>query len=148
MLKIDLVDQKIVRLLQRDARLSNAELAEAINLSPSPCSRRVRKLEKNGVITGYHARINPAKMGRNVSALVSIKLRRNGISEAQLFEAAIERLDYVTECSTVTGRYDYMLRLHSESLDDLEAKLKTELAAIEAIDDMETTIILKSIKKS
>ncbi|WP_298633803.1 Lrp/AsnC family transcriptional regulator [uncultured Umboniibacter sp.] len=143
---MDLVDQKIVRLLQRDARLSNTELAEAVNLSPSPCSRRVRKLERSGVITGYHARVNPVLTGRNVSALVSVKLRRNGITEAQLFEAAIQQMDYVTECSTITGRYDYMLRLHSESLEDLEAKLKTELAAIEAIDDMETTIILKSIK--
>ena len=145
---MDLIDQKIIRLLQRDARLSNAELAEAVSLSPSPCSRRVRKLERNGVITGYHARVNPTLTGRNVSALVSVKLRRNGISEAQLFEAAIQHMDYVTECSTITGRYDYMLRLHSESLEDLEAKLKTELAAIEAIDDMETTIILKSIKSN
>ena len=148
MLKIDALDRKLLKLLQGDARLTNIELAQAVNLSPSPCLRRVKKLEASGAISGYHARIDPVVMGRSISALVFVKLRRNALSEASTFESAVKMLDYVSECCTVTGRHDYMLRLHCESLLDLEAKLKVELAAIDAIDDIETTIILNTLKTS
>lgn len=142
---LDVIDTKIVRQLCRDARTSNAQLAEMVHLTPTPCLRRVRKLENRGVIRSYRAELDYLALGLRVSALAFIKLSRYSADNAALFERAVKSLPAVTECCVVAGQYDYLLRIVARDLPDYERILKEDLAAIETIEDLESTIILKQV---
>jgi len=142
---LDGVDRKILRVLQREGRISNAELSERINLSPTPCLRRVKKLEDAGVIGRYVAELDPAKLGLKVSAYVFVRLERNSTVNAERFEEAIRTLQQVEECSVLSGEYDYLVKVVAEDLEDYERFIKQRLAAIEEVDTINTTIILKQV---
>jgi Lrp/AsnC family leucine-responsive transcriptional regulator len=143
--KLDKTDKLILSRLQRDARVTNAELAEEINLSPTPCLRRVRRLEESGVIKGYSTVVDRQKLGLDVSALVFIQLDRKSAENAEIFESAVSGLTHVTECFVVSGEYDYMLHVVSESLKHYERFLKKDLASIAPVAKIDTTIILNEI---
>ena len=104
-------DRKILRTLQADARITNSELAEKIGLSPSPCLRRVRRLEEAGLIRGYTALIDPAAFGWTMVAIATIRLGRQNEDEILMFEEAIRGWDEVLECHLVTGSRDYVLKV-------------------------------------
>jgi len=142
---LDGVDRKILRVLQREGRISNAELSERINLSPTPCLRRVKKLEDAGVIGRYVAELDPALLGLKVSAYVFVRLDRNSTVNAERFEEAIRTLQQVEECSVLSGEYDYLVKVVAEDLEDYERFIKQRLAAIEEVDTINTTIILKQV---
>ncbi len=142
---LDGVDRKILRVLQREGRISNAELSEQINLSPTPCLRRVKKLEDAGVINRYVAELDPALLGLKVSAYVFVRLERNSTVNAERFEEAIRTLQQVEECSVLSGEYDYLVKVVAEDLEDYERFIKQRLAAIEEVDTINTTIILKQV---
>jgi len=142
---LDGVDRKILRVLQREGRISNAELSERINLSPTPCLRRVKKLEDAGVIGRYVAELDPAQLGLKVSAYVFVRLERNSTVNAERFEEAIRTLQQVEECSVLSGEYDYLVKVVAEDLEDYERFIKQRLAAIEEVDTINTTIILKQV---
>jgi len=108
---MDSKDKKILSLLQVNARISNADLAEKVNLSPTPCLRRVRKLEQDGVITHYRAKLDLNKIGLGISALVFVQLTLNSTDKAGEFESSIRRIRRIRECFVLTGRYDYILRV-------------------------------------
>ncbi len=145
---IDKLDLKLLRLLQKNARISNVDLAEHVNLSPTPCLRRLRKLEETGVIKRYEARLDSASLGLTVSALAFVKLTRNSASNGAEFEKQIKALPSVVECNVVTGPYDYVLRIVAKSLEDYESILKNQLGIIKPIADVESTIILKQVECS
>ena len=139
---LDRLERKILSILQRNARISNAELAEKVNLSPTPCLRRLRKLEKDGWIQGYHAKLDAQRLGYEVSALVFVKLGKNTRANSEGFEHAIETLPQVTECCVVAGAHDYVLRVVTRSLQEYEQFLKQHLATVEQVADLESLIIL------
>ena len=104
---MDIIDRKIIRELQNNARLSNQELAEKVNLSPSPCLRRVRRLEKSGVLIGYTAQVDQEQFGLPINAFVSIRLEKQDHISVRNFETCINDLDEVMECYLMTGSRHY-----------------------------------------
>lgn len=139
----DSIDKQILSLLEQNARISNADLAEKVNLSPTPCLRRLRKLEESGLIRGYSAVLDEKALGLNASALVFVNLDKNTKENAERFEAALKLLPEVMECFLVAGRHDYVLRVVTRDLDDYERFIKERLAVLEKIADLESIIILK-----
>ena len=139
---LDRIDRKLLRELQADGRATNVELAERVSLSHTPCLRRVRKLEANGVIKRYTAIVDPGAVGLHVGAFAFVKLDRNTAAKGAAFERSVAALSEVMECCVVTGGHDYVLRIVAEDLGAYERFLKERLATIEGVDDIETMIIL------
>jgi len=141
-IKLDHIDRKILSLLQSNARISNAELAEKVNLSPTPCLRRLRKLEDSGLIRNYTAVLDEKELGFLVSAYVWVNLEKNTKENGQTFEAAIRLLPEVVECCVVAGRHDYVLKVVTTSLEDYDRFMKEGLAEVKPVADLESMIIL------
>lgn len=116
MTKIDQTDEKILRELTRDGRQSNLDLAARINLSPSATLRRVQELERQGVIRGYRAVLDPAAMGVGFIAYVTVGLNTHTKESQEAFERAVARAPQVTECHNVTGTVEYLLRVEAADL--------------------------------
>ena len=121
---LDRFDRQIIELLQADGRISNQALAEAVNLSPSPCLRRVRALEEAGVISGYHARVNDRALGYGLTALLLISMDKHTPERFEHFEARVAALPEVQECLLITGQEaDYQLRIAAVDMDDYQRLL-------------------------
>ncbi|MAZ89726.1 MAG: AsnC family transcriptional regulator [Cellvibrionaceae bacterium] len=142
---MDKIDRHILRVLQQQGRISNADLAERVNLSPTPCLRRVRRLEETGVIARYVAELDRKQLGLNVSAYVFVRLQRNSSVNAEKFESMISELEQVEECSVLSGEYDYLVKVVATDLEHYEAFIKQRLAAIEQVDTINSTIVLKQV---
>ena len=142
MLKLDRIDRELLRQLQSDGRTTNVDLAERVNLSPTPCLRRVRKLEASRTIKRYTALVDQAAVGLNVGAFAFIKLDRNTAARGEAFEKTVARLPQVMECCVVTGAHDYVLRIVARDLGAYERFIKERLATIGGVADIETMIIL------
>lgn len=108
--KLDRIDRRILAAVQADARLTNQALSEQVALSPSACLARVRRLEKAGVIQGYHARLDPFRLDVGLVLYAEVTLGVHGVEELTLFERHIEALPEIVEASHVTGAYDYLLK--------------------------------------
>jgi DNA-binding Lrp family transcriptional regulator len=143
---MDKIDKEILRILQLDARLSNSDLAEKVNLSPTPCLRRVKRLEKSGVIRRYRAELDAKSIGLDISAIVFVQLQLNSTKNAQVFEQAIQHLGNVQECLVLTGKHDYLIRVVARDLADYERFIKGELANIANIKTIDSTIVLNQVK--
>jgi DNA-binding Lrp family transcriptional regulator len=141
-IKLDNIDRQILSLLQSNARISNAELAEKVNLSPTPCLRRLRKLEESGLIRNYTAILNEKELGFLVSAYVWVNLEKNTKENGQAFESAIRLLPEVVECCVVAGRHDYVLKVVTTSLEDYDRFMKEGLAEVKPVAGLESMIIL------
>ena len=133
----------MLSILQRKGRIAIAELAELINLSDTPCLRRMKKLEQAGVITGYGAQLDPRALGYTVTVLASVRLVRNSASAASEFEQAVAELPPVMECSVVTGAHDYVLKIIARDLEDYEAFVKASLGHLDCVAAIESTVVLK-----
>ncbi|MEJ8566230.1 Lrp/AsnC family transcriptional regulator [Elongatibacter sediminis] len=143
--KLDRTDLRILDALQTEGRISNVELAERLNLSPTPVARRWRRLEREGYLTGYSARIDAARVGLTVTSYVSVRLRANDWRTASAFEDGVKTLPNVIECCVVSGSSDYLLRVVAASLEDYEQFLKRELAGLEAVASIDSTIVLSQV---
>jgi DNA-binding Lrp family transcriptional regulator len=143
---MDAVDHRIIAELQRDGRLSNVELADRIGLTPAPCLRRVKRLESDGVIVGYTARINPPAIGRGFEVLVFVDLTRKDRATFEAFEAEVAALDEVTEVRRMFGLPDYLLRVATASLESFETFLSTKLGDVPGLDKLDSHITMKLIK--
>jgi len=143
--KLDKIDLKILNILQDNARISNADLATKVNLSQTPCLRRLRKLESSGVIKQYCTRLNNKQLGLNISAFVFVKLERNTAQNGKEFESAVSILPEVMECCVLAGSHDYSLRIVTSDLDAYERFIKNKLAHIEKVAHIESTIILNQV---
>lgn len=144
---MDRIDQKILNELRRDGRISNADLAERVSLSPSPCARRVRNLEKAGIIEGYTANINLEKYGLPINAFVSVELNQPDEDTMKQFERGVQRFDEVMECYLVSGKQDYLLRVVSPSLSAYEQFIRKELTQIPEIRSIESIFAFGQVKK-
>jgi Lrp/AsnC family leucine-responsive transcriptional regulator len=143
---IDEIDRKILRHLQVDGRMSLADLAGKVGLSPSPCLRRVRMLEKSGVIARYVAVLDQRAVGLPVSVFVSIKLDSQRQDSLDRFAKAIERWPEVLECYLMTGPRDYWLRVVVPDLDAYERFVRQKLTRLEGIASIESSFALEQVK--
>lgn len=143
---IDSIDRKILVELQRNGRISNLELAEQVGLSPTPCNRRVKRLEETGVISGYGARVDPAKLGQGIAVLVNVRLSRQTPADIKDFLAAVHSMPEITECLLVTGNLDYVLKVRSQNVDTLKTFVLSKLKAMPSVSETTTMLILETVK--
>ena len=145
---MDAKDRQIVRELQKDGRLTNQELAERVNLSPSPCLRRLRNLEEAGVITGYTALVDQKAMGLSVTAFIRIRLERHSDEAVKTFEAKVARIDEGLDCGLLAGGDDYLLRVIIGSLEAYEDFVRRRLHAIAGIASIDTSFAYGVVKST
>jgi len=145
---LDAIDRRILRLLQEDASIQNQALAEKVGLSPSPCHRRVKALEAAGVIRGYVALLDREAVGAGFVAHVEVRLERQVRASAERFEKAVIARPEVTECSLVTGDYDYVLKVAARNLEAFHAFLMDFLTGIDGVANTRTLIPVKRIKET
>jgi Lrp/AsnC family leucine-responsive transcriptional regulator len=143
---LDAVDRKILTLLQRDGRMSLADLSAKVGLSPSPCLRRVRLLEKAGIINRYVAVLDQHAVGLPVSVFISIKLESQREEALDKFGKAIARWPEVLECYLMTGPRDYLLRVVVADLAAYERFLKQKLTRLDGIGSIESSFALEQVK--
>jgi Lrp/AsnC family transcriptional regulator, leucine-responsive regulatory protein len=144
--KLDQIDDRILRALQEDGRISNVDLAAKIGLSASACLRRVQELERSGVIIGYRAVLNSAAMGFGFVAYVAVGLSRHTKDEQLGFEAAISKAPQVRECHNITGTFEYMLRVETTDLGAYKHFHSEVLGALPQVSTITTYVVMASPK--
>lgn len=145
-IKLTGADKAILQLLQRDASLSTAEIAEQVGLSQSPCWRRIRRLEEAGVIKRKVALLDHAALGMEVVAFVSVKLSEHGRRNLEDFEDRVSGLAEVLECFTVTGNVDYVLKIVAKDIRHFESFLRNQLMTMTMIRETHSAIAVTEIK--
>jgi Lrp/AsnC family transcriptional regulator, leucine-responsive regulatory protein len=143
---MDAIDRAILTHLEGEGRLSNTELAERVHLSPSPCLRRVRKLERTGVITGYHAAVDPSAIGRGFQVLLHVEMAIQDRKTTEAFEAEVAQLDEVIEALRMFGRPDYLLWIAVTDQDAYERLLMDRLASLPGVGRTNSQFTMKTIK--
>ena len=143
---LDRIDIRILTELQADGRLSITDLAERVGLSPSPCLRRVRILEDRGVISGYVAVVDQAKVGMEVNVFASIRLERQREEELERFNTAVAQWPEVMECYLMTGTRDYLMRIVVGSLGEYESFIREKLSRLDGVSSIESSFALRRIK--
>jgi len=145
---MDSKDRQIIRVLQRDGRITNQDLAAEVHLSPSPCLRRLRNLEAEGAIRGYAADVDAARYGLPVTVFVRIKLERHNQEDVGHFESRVKAMDEVLECHVMTGQMDYLLRVLVSGLDDYEKFIRNRIHPIGCIASIDTSFVYSTVKKT
>ncbi|KAJ56149.1 AsnC family transcriptional regulator [Actibacterium mucosum KCTC 23349] len=142
---MDALDQKILTTLQADGRIAITDLADRVGLSPTPCARRVARLEAEGIITGYTARVDAARLGLPLTAFVFVELDRTAADTLAAFEAAVARFDAVMECHLMTGTRDILLRVTAADLADFDRFIETQLMRTPGIRAMRSSFTLRTM---
>lgn len=143
----DDTDLKLIRLLQKDSRISNVELAAETGLSPSSCWRRVRALEESGAIRGYTVSVDEEKLGKTFQAIVHIQLTRHDQTQLAEFVRAIQTNDAVQECFATTGQSDYHLMVRCRDLHHYNRFLEDFLFRLPAVASAQTNLVLRTLKQ-
>ncbi len=143
---MDAIDRNIVAELERDGRLSNVELADRVGLTPAPCLRRVKRLESDGVILGYTARIDPNAFDRGFEVLVNIDLVQKDRATFEAFEAAVVELEEVIEVRRMFGLPDYLVRVATSSIESYEALISNRIGELPGVSKLDSHITMKVLK--
>ena len=146
-MKLDRYDKLILEQLQRDGRISNVQLANAVSLSESACLRRVRSLEESGMIDRYAALINQQKAGLPGNVLDHIGLQREEESELAAFEAAVKNIPEVMECYLMTGEFDYLLRVVVSDMADFERLHRDALTRLPGVARVNSSVTIRTVQK-
>jgi DNA-binding Lrp family transcriptional regulator len=142
--KLDRIDIKILVQLQKDGRITNVKLADAVGLSPSPCLQRVKRLEKAGYITGYRAHINLAKLADSVTVFTEVTLSDHRREDFVKFESSIRNIDEILECHLVSGGYDYLLRFLVRNITHYQELIESIIDRNIGIEKYFSYIVIKS----
>ncbi|WP_294227793.1 Lrp/AsnC family transcriptional regulator [uncultured Shimia sp.] len=142
---MDAIDRRIVRALQLDGRMKIGDLAEQVGLSATPCARRLERLQADGVITGYGARVDPRKIGLPVTIFVSVELEAQGADVINNFERAVSAFEEVMECYLMTGSRDFLLRIVAADLDAFDAFLEHRLMKVKGVRNMRSNFALRAL---
>ena len=148
MADFDRTEARILRLLQSDGRITNTELAQAIGLSESPCLRRVRSLENDGVITGYSARVNQRRLGLQVTAYVQVQLEKHDERKTREFLDRVGQETHIVECHAMSGAYDYLLKVVARSMDHFSELAMDGILGFPGVRNIESSFSLKTIKQN
>ena len=145
-MQLDPYDRRILQQLQKDGRMNNNELAELIGLSPSPCLRRVRALEESGLISGYHAQLDSAKLDLSLMALIHISMDNHSPERLTNFETKIGLLPEVLECLLITGQdADYQLKVVIRDMDAFQRLLLDKITSIEGVSGVHSSFVLRRV---
>lgn len=142
---MDAIDRRILKELQQDGRLKIGDLAERVGLSPTPCARRVARLEADGVITGYGARVNPKALGLGVTVFVTIELDNQSNELVESFAREVARFEEVLECFLMTGSQDILMRVICEDLEAFDVFLQTRLMGLPNIRHFRSSFTLRNL---
>jgi len=144
--KLDRIDQKILRSLQANGRISNVDLAKDAGISAPPCLRRVRALEEAGYITGYHADISAEHMGYNVTAYTHVGLSSHAEADLAMFEEHVKNWPQVRECLMVSGDVDYILKVVAEDWDQYQNFITNQLTKAPYVSNLRSTLVIRTAK--
>jgi len=142
---VDGIDEAILAVLERDGRISNAELAERVGLSASPCLRRVRRLENTGVIRGYRAVVDPNAVRRGLCVFAGVRLARHARADVLAFERAVVQLPEIKHSHHVTGNYDYLLHIEVADLAGYEQFHANQLAGLPGVAAVNSYVTMKTL---
>ncbi|WP_394202452.1 Lrp/AsnC family transcriptional regulator [Shewanella waksmanii] len=141
--RCDAKDLSILAILQQHGRIAIAEIANKLNMSDTPCLRRIRKMEQNGVIKGYGADVDPSALDLNVTVYAFVRLKENSAHFANQFEQAATDLEQILECSVISGAHDYLIKIIAKDLADYESFVKQRLGELKCIASIESSVVLK-----
>lgn len=148
MINLDATDRKILNLLQHDGRMTNAQLAESVNLSPSACHRRVGRLDEEGVIAGYAMLVNQEKIGLGTSVIVEVSLDSQAEEYLNNFENAVRNVPAVMECYLMAGDADYVVRVAVADVADYERIHKEYLSRLPHVARIRSIFVMRTVYKS
>ena len=143
---LDRTDRRILMVLQADGRISNVELARKVNLTPTPCLERVRRLEKEGFISGYVALLDPVKINAGLCAYIEISLTSTTTSAIKAFNQRMSQLDEVLECQMVAGGFDYLIKIRVADMQHYQRFLGEKLSTIEGVSQTHTYVVIEEVK--
>lgn len=146
-MKLDQIDLKILTHLQSNARITNAELAERVGLSPTPCLRRLRRLEREGIIKGYRTDVDRDVLGLPVTVIILVKLDKEDEASLRAFEQGIINRAEVMECHLVTGKFDYFIRVVLPTLTAYETFLSETLLRTDNVASIESSFTLREVTR-
>jgi Lrp/AsnC family leucine-responsive transcriptional regulator len=144
--KFDRYDRILLQTLQHKGRASNVELSEQVNLSPPQCYRRVQRLEQEGVIRGYSAQVDAAALGLGVTAFVNLNIAREQFKQVRELEKAIRQFPEILECYTISGDFDYLLKVVATDLKSLSSFLTDRLMQVPGVAGVRSMVCLEEIK--
>lgn len=142
---MDAIDRRILATLQAEGRLSVTDLAERVNLSPTPCARRMARMESDGIIAGYSARVNPEALGYGITVFVFVELEHQHRDALDGFEREIRRFPEVLECHLMTGSRDILLKIAARDLKSFDAFLEQGLMRVPGIRSTRTSFSLRTM---
>jgi len=146
--ELDRIDHKILDVLQREGRISNTELAQRVGLSMSPCAERVRRLERAGVISGYHARVDPVALGRPLLVFVEITLSSKSADVFQKVRDELLLMPEVQECHLVAGSFDYLVKARLAGMDEYRNLLGALLKKLPVPAQSQSYVVMESVKEA
>ena len=145
---LDRIDRQILDILQRDGRIANVTLAEQVNLSPSPCLERVRRLEQQGFIREYAAHLDPVKLGSELIVYIEVSLKSTTTEALNTFNSQMLALEEVVECAMVAGGFDYLLKIRTRDMQAYRQFLGDKLANIELVAQTHTYAVMEQVKST
>jgi Lrp/AsnC family transcriptional regulator, leucine-responsive regulatory protein len=148
MMELDATDRRILTVLQKQGRISNADLSERVNLSPSACHRRVQRLEEAGFISAYVALLDPRRMGRPTTVFVEITLSGQADEVLDAFEREVARIPDVLECHLMAGAADYLLKVVAQDTEDFARIHRQYLARLPGVAQMHSSFALREVCKT
>ncbi len=146
--KLDDIDIRILRQLQRDAHLTVKELASRVNLSPSPTFERQKRLEREGYIERYMAVVNAAKVGNGIIVLCNIRLKQHTQRLIQEFMDAVQQIDEITECFNTSGDYDFLIKVYARDMKAYQDFMLNTLGTIECVGSLHSVFVIGEIKNT
>ena len=144
---MDRIDRKILKELQEEGRLTNVELAKRVNLSPTPCLERVRRLEKTGIIQGYAARLNPSALEAGLTVFVQVTLNRTTTDVFDDFKRAALQEPGIAECHMVAGGFDYLIKVRVRDMDAFRQFLEAKINALPGVSSTTTYVAMETVKE-
>ncbi|PPB82117.1 AsnC family transcriptional regulator [Albidovulum inexpectatum] len=147
-MELDATDRRILSVLQRHGRITNAELAEKVNLSPSACHRRVQRLEEEGFISGYVALVNARRLGRPTTVFVEITLSGQTDEVLEAFERAVMQVPDILECHLMAGSADYLLKVVAQDTEDFARIHRQYLARLPGVAQMHSSFALRTVRQT
>lgn len=147
-MELDATDRRILEVLQKEGRISNADLSERVNLSPSACHRRVQRLEEEGFIRDYVALLDPRRLGRMTTVFVEITLQGQADDILDAFERAIARVPEVLECHLMAGSADYLVKIAAMDTEDFARIHRRSLSALPGVRGMQSSFVLRTVRQT
>jgi Lrp/AsnC family transcriptional regulator, leucine-responsive regulatory protein len=145
---LDFIDLQLLETLQSEGRIPVVDLAKKVNLSATPCTLRMRKLEQDGVITGYHARINPAALNQALMVFVTVSLKSTDEASLKAFNAAVKPVKQILECHMLGGGFDYLLKMRVRDMPEYREIFGSIIGALPMIENTHSYFVMEHVKES